>query len=248
MHTVRETVIKLENVSKTFHLKERGFTIRDRVFSMFNSSGKRHLKALNNINLEIKRGEFFGIVGRNGSGKSTLLHIMSGAYPPDEGGTATVNGRFIRLALGLGFDGELTAHENIYLNGSILGLTLKEIGNRYQSILKFAELEEFAETKVKFFSSGMQSRLKFAIAVQAEADIFLMDEFFGGVGDIRFRKISEKVFEESMLQSRTIIHVSHSLNTIKKHCTRVLLLDKGNVVALGKPENVLEEYQKLMKS
>ncbi|NNF02394.1 MAG: ABC transporter ATP-binding protein, partial [Bacteroidia bacterium] len=212
-----EISIKLENVSKTFRVREKGFTIRDRALNLFQPKRQKVIHALKNIDLQIKKGEFFGIVGHNGSGKSTLLHIMSGAYPPDPGGKTEIHGRFIRLALGLGFDKELTAHENIYLNGSILGLTMKEIGKRYHDILAFAELQNFAETKVKFYSTGMLSRLKFAIAVQAEADIFLMDEFFGGVGDLRFKKISEEVFDRSIVEGRTIVHVSHNLTTIEKY-------------------------------
>ncbi len=243
----REPVIVLKNVSKTYHVREGAGSIRERVFNIFTKQHKRNIRALHNINLEIYKGEFFGIVGHNGSGKSTLLHVMAGTYPPDPGGEVHMKGRFMRLALGMGFDPNLTAHENIFLNASILGLTMKQIRERHDDIIAMAELEEYVHTKVKFFSTGMLSRLKFAIAVQADADIFLMDEFFGGVGDLRFKATSEKIFEESLVEGRTIVHVSHSLGTIRKHCDRVLLLHKGEAVALGPPEEVLEEYQRLAK-
>ena len=213
----------------------------------FISLPKKKIKALSNINLEIRKGEFFGIVGRNGSGKSTLLHIMSGAYQPDPGGKSELKGKYMRLALGLGFDPELTARENVYLNGAILGISMKQIGRKFSSIIEFAELQDFADTKLKYFSSGMVTKLKFSVAVNAEADIFLMDEFFGGVGDLRFKSKSEKVFEESIVKGRTIVHVSHSLNTIRKHCTRVLLLDKGKMIMVGEPDEVLEKYKQIVK-
>lgn len=154
----------------------------------------------------------------------------------------------MRLSLGVGFDKELTAHENIFLNASILGLSMKQIRKRHDQILEMAGLENYTHTKVKFFSTGMVSRLKFAIAVHAEADIFFMDEFFGGVGDLQFKALSEKVFKESFLRGRTIIHVSHTLPTIQEHCNRVLLLHHGEMVALGPPSEVIPIYRKLMES
>ncbi len=242
-------VIRLENVSKTFKLKENNTdSIRDKIFGLFNNSNLRELKALQNVNLEIRKGEFLGIIGHNGSGKSTLLKIIMGAFPPDKGGVVEVNGKIIRLALGMGFDPNLTARENIYVNGSVLGLTFRKIGGIFDQIIAFAELENFVDTQVKFFSSGMRSRLAFAVAVHAEADIFLMDEFFGGVGDLSFKKKSEEVFQTAVVEGRTIIHVSHQLKTIEKHCDRVLLLDKGQVAGLGTPEEVLPIYREIIRN
>lgn len=239
-------VISLKNISKTFHIRDANtMTIREKAFNAFKKTHKRKIEALKNINLEIKKGEFFGIIGHNGSGKSTLLHIISGGYPADKGGHVKIEGKFMRLSLGLGFDPELTARENIYVNGSILGLTFKKIGEKFNEIIEFSELQNFVDTKVKYYSSGMKSRLMFSIAVHAEADIFLMDEFFGGVGDEKFRKKSEKVFEESVIKGRTIIHVSHSLGTIKKHCDRVLVLNKGEAVFIGSPDEAIEIYKNL---
>jgi len=240
-----DVAIKLTNVSKTFQIREKSTnSIRDRAINLLSFNNKaRNIKALHNINLEIKRGEFFGIIGRNGSGKSTLLKLIMGAFPPDKGGKIYTNGRMIRLALGMGFDPGLSARDNIYVNGSVLGLSFRQIGQKFDEIIDFAELDNFVDTPVKFYSSGMRSRLAFAIAIHAEADIFLMDEFFGGVGDEIFKKKSEEVFQTSILNGRTIIHVSHSLKTFDKHCERLLLLDKGEHVMLDHPETVIEYYR-----
>ena len=240
--------ICLQNINKTYSVFDKSATsLHGKIISMFTHSSKREIKALTNINLEIEKGEFFGIMGHNGSGKSTLLRIMSGAYPPDKGGEIDMIGRYMLLSLGLGFNPQLTARENIYLNASILGLTLKQIGLVFNDIVSFAELEKFVDTQVKYYSSGMSARLKFAIAVHADADIFLMDEFFGGVGDASFQKKSEAVFHESLVKGRTIVHVSHSVGTIKKHCHRVLLLHQGEMIGIGTPDEIIPEYQKLSK-
>lgn len=244
----RETVIGLENVSKTFSIVDGAPTLAGQLSAFFSSKSRRKIEALKNINLEIKKGEFFGIIGHNGSGKSTLLRMMAGTYQPNKGGRVFRKGSYMRLSLGVGFDNELTAHENIFLNASILGLSMKQIRELHDHILEMAGLEAYANTKVKFFSTGMISRLKFAIAVNAQADIFFMDEFFGGVGDLQFRALSEKIFKESLVKGRTIIHVSHSLSTIKQHCQRVLLLHRGEMKALGPPEQVIPVYEELMQS
>lgn len=243
-----EIVIRLVNVSKTFSIVDGSPTMAGLLTSFFNTSNRRKIEALQNIDLEIKKGEFFGIIGHNGSGKSTLLRIMAGIYQPNKGGKVYRKGSFMRLSLGIGFDHELTAHENIFLNASILGLTMKMIREKHDDILRMAELEAYAHTKVKFFSTGMVARLKFAIAVHADADIFFMDEFFGGVGDLKFSALSEKIFEESFLRGRTIVHVSHTLPTIREHCHRVLLLHQGRMVALGAPDEVIPIYEQLMQA
>ena len=240
--------IRLQNINKTYSVLDKSTaSLHGKIISMFTHTSKREIKALTNINLEIEKGEFFGIMGHNGSGKSTLLRIMSGAYPPDKGGEIDMNGRFMLLSLGLGFNPQLTARENIYLNASILGLTLKQIGLVFNDIVSFAELEKFVDTQVKYYSSGMAARLKFSIAVYADADIFLMDEFFGGVGDNSFKKKSEAVFHESLVKGRTIVHVSHSVSTIQNHCSRVLLLHQGEMIGIGTPDEIIPEYQKLSK-
>lgn len=237
-----DIAIKLENINKTYVIHDRGNTIRERFFSLLSGKGARKLKALQNVNLEIKKGEFFGIIGRNGSGKSTLVQIMNEAIPPDKGGKVTIDGKAMRLALGMGFNNELTARQNIMINSSVLGLSIKEIKSKMEDMIAFAELEEFADTPVKYYSSGMKSKLMFSIAVNAEADIFLMDEFFGGVGDQNFKKKADELFHNRFVKGKTIIHVSHQLDSIKKYCDRVMLLDKGKVVKIGTPDEVLADY------
>jgi len=165
---------------------------------------------------------------------------------PDKGGKSSIRGKYMRLSLGMGFNIEFTAKQNIYINASILGLTRKEIDQRFNEIIEFSELEEFVETKIKFFSQGMRSRLSFAIALHAETDILLMDEFFGGVGDEKFKEKANEVFQKSFIEGRTIVHVSHSLKTIAEHCDRVLLLHKGEQIMIGKPEEVIAKYRELL--
>lgn len=243
----REIVIKMKNVNKTFNLKEKNTdTIREKALSIFSGNKKRQLKALDNINLEIRKGEFLGIIGRNGSGKSTLLKVMIGAIRPDKGGIVTTNGRIMRMSLGMGFDPNLSARENVYLNATILGLTFKEIDSKFDEIIDFSELHKFVDTQIKYFSRGMKSRLAFSVAVHADADIFLMDEFFGGVGDANFKQKSEEIFKQSFIDGRTIIHVSHQFKTIRELCDRVILMDKGSIVAIGKPNQVIPAYRKLL--
>ncbi len=243
-----EIAIQLKNINKTYTVLDKNSqSLQGKIISLVTHTNKRDIKAVTNINLEIKKGEFFGIMGHNGSGKSTLLRIMAGAYPPDKGGIVNMHGRYMLLSLGLGFNPQLTARENIYLNASILGLTLKQIGRAFQEIIAFAELGKFVDTQVKYFSTGMVARLKFAIAVHADADIFLMDEFFGGVGDAGFKSKSEAVFHESLVKGRTIVHVSHAVKTIEAHCHRVLLLNKGEIIGLGTPDEIIPEYQRLSK-
>lgn len=246
-----EIVINIKNLNKTFYVREKStLTIRSKVMRML--MGKRlpmkKVKALQNLNLSIQKGEFFGIIGRNGSGKSTLLHLLIGAMRPDKGSILETKGKVLRLAQGMDFEQNLTARDNIYLNGSILGLTFKKIGRVFHEIVKFAEIENFIDVPVKTYSSGMLSKLKFAIATHAEADIFLMDEFFVGVGDLKFKEKSEEVFRNRIIKGRTIIHVSHSLDSIIDLCDRVLLLDRGVPIAIGKPEEIVTQYQQLMKA
>ncbi len=247
---IGEEVITVKDLCKTFNVKEKSaLTIRQRILGMLRGEKAtiKTVKALQNVNFSIQRGEFIGIIGRNGSGKSTLLHLLIGAMRPDKGSLIKTKGKVLRLAQGMNFEPKLTARDNIYLSGSILGLTFKKIASIFDDIIQFAELEGFVNVPVKTFSSGMLSKLKFAIAVHAEADILLMDEFFVGVGDLNFKNKSEQVFKERLVNGRTIIHVSHSLTSIMKFCDRVLLLDRGIPLAIGPPEEIVVKYQRLME-
>lgn len=239
------TAIYLEEINKTFSIRSREkMTLRDRFKTILKgSSSNQKINALNDINLSISKGETFGIVGRNGSGKSTLLNIIMESILPDKGGIVRTNGRMIRLALGMGIDPNLTARENIYVNGSVIGLSFKKIGDKFDHIISFAGLEEFIDTPVKFFSKGMKQRLLFSIALHVESDIILLDEFFGGVGDQDFKKKSDEAFKRVILEGRTIVIVSHSLAIINKYCTRVAWIHKGKVRELGAPKEVLPKYR-----
>jgi len=243
----QEPLITIENVSKTFYIREQSQdSIREKVINLFSNKGSsRAIKALDNINLTIYKGDFIGIIGHNGSGKSTLLKMIIGAFQPDKGGTITTKGKIARLALGMGFDPNLSARDNIYVNGSIMGLSFKQIGERFHGILTFAELEDFVDTPIKFFSSGMVSRLAFAIAMHIDANILLVDEFFGGVGDIGFREKSQKVFKEAFIDGRTIVYVSHDLETIQQYCNCVLVLEKGKLIGYGKTAEMIAVYKEL---
>lgn len=240
--------IRLENVSKTFKIRDRKKqSLPAMINSLASGTFMRRIEAVKNVSIEVRKGEFLGIVGANGSGKSTILHLMSGVYKPDPGGYAKIFGSYMRLSLGMGFNHELTARENIYVNASIMGLTFREIGKKFHQIINFAELEDFVDTKIKYYSRGMTARLGFAIAIHANPEILLLDEIFGGVGDEKFREKSEQVFKEKLLEGRTIVLVSHNLGTIKDNAERVMLMDKGSCIKIGTPEEVFLFYKEVLK-
>ena len=246
--TDKDIAIKLKNVSKTFWIrdtKHQSFLEASR--NVLKGNSKRKIEAVKNISIEIKKGEFFGIVGANGSGKSTLLNLMSGVYRPDKGGVSTINGNFMRLSLGLGFNSELTARENVFVNASIMGLAFREINRIFTKIIRFAELEEFVDTKIKYYSRGMKARLGFAVAIHANPEILLLDEIFGGVGDEKFRAKSEIAFKKKLLDGRTIVLVSHNLSVVKDHAERVMLMHKGECIKTGACEEVFKFYKKTLK-
>lgn len=243
-----DILIRLENVSKTFYIrdKKKGSAFQQ-AGRFFTGNNIRKIEAVKNVSVEIKRGEFIGIVGANGSGKSTLLHLMSGVYKPDKGGSSIIFGNFIRLSLGLGFNHELTARENVYINASIMGLTFREIGREFNKIIRFAELEKFVDTKIKYFSRGMRARLAFAVAIYTNAEILLLDEFFGGVGDEKFREKSDQIFHKRILAGKTIVLVSHNLLPVKDHANRVMLMHEGECVKTGTAEEVFLHYKNVLK-
>jgi len=244
----KEIVIDIKNVAKTYRVFEANSdSIRNIIFNIFKFKERREIRALQKLDLQIRKGEFFGIIGRNGSGKSTLLDMIMKNLQPDKGGTISTKGKMMKLSLGMGFDLNLTGRENVYVNGAVLGLSFKQIGAKFKEIFEFAELENFIDTKVKNYSKGMRMRLAFAVAIHVEADIFLFDEFFGGVGDIRFKKKSDEVFEKSLLKNKTVVIVSHNLNVVKKHCPRCLCLDKGKILGVGPTEEMVKIYEEAIK-
>jgi len=240
-----EFAITIENLNKSFSSFDINASFTERLINFFTIKNEKAHKVLCDINLNVSKGEFIGIIGKNGSGKSTLLKIILGAIKPDNGSKITTNGKLIRLALGIGFDVNLTARDNIYLNGTIIGLTLKEIGDKIEEIIEFAELQDFVDTPIRFYSSGMKSKLSFAIALHADAEIILIDEFFGAVGDNAFKEKSQKAFEENILKGKTIVHVSHSMKTIKNHCDKVLLLNRGRGQLFNDPMQAISTYKSL---
>jgi ABC-type polysaccharide/polyol phosphate transport system ATPase subunit len=241
-----EIAIKVSNVSKSFKLPhQKQNSVKSLFVNMF--SGRRTYekqKVLRGINFEVKHGEFFGIVGRNGGGKSTLLKLLAGIYVPDKG-SIEINGKLTPfIELGVGFNPELTGKENVYLNGALLGFSKREMNEIYEDIVAFAELERFMDQKLKNYSSGMQVRLAFSVAIQAKTDILLIDEVLA-VGDANFQQKCFDIFETFKEEGRTVIFISHSMQMVKRFCDRAVLISEGKIVAEGEPEVVATEYEML---
>lgn len=234
--------IRVENLSKRFKIPhEKTLTLKQAALNLFARKTYEEFTALDDVSFKVKKGEFFGIIGRNGSGKSTLLKILAGIYVPDSG-TVSINGKLSPfLELGVGFNPELTGRANILLGGSILGLTRKEIIKKMDKIIDFSELRDFIDMKLKNYSSGMQVRLAFSLAINVHAEILLMDEVLA-VGDSNFQNKCLEEFNNYRHQGKTVILVSHDIGTIQRYCNRAMLLRSGKVVKIGKAEDVGNEY------
>ncbi|MGA9114014.1 MAG: ABC transporter ATP-binding protein [Candidatus Dormiibacterota bacterium] len=241
--TDRDLAIRVENLSKRFRIPlDRSSTLKHRLTHWRSASRYRSLEALLNVSFEVRAGEFVGIIGHNGSGKSTLLKILSRIYRPDAG-VVTIEGRVSPfLELGVGFNPELTARENIFLSGAILGLSRPELHRRLDEIIGFAELEQFVDHKLKNFSSGMQVRLAFSLAIQAHAEILMMDEVLA-VGDAPFQQKCFDTFNRYKREGRTVVLVTHELGAVTTYCDRALLLDHGRLVADGDTADVTAHYR-----
>lgn len=241
-----QPAISVRNLSKTFRLPpERRGTLRERLMKIHIHNERQIRKTLDNISFDVQQGEFFGIVGRNGSGKSTLLKILAGIYRPDKGSEMSVNGRIApMLELGVGFNPELTGRENVFLNATILGLTRRQVLACYDEIVSFAELEDFMELQVKHYSSGMSVKLAFAVAMQVDAPIMLLDEVLA-VGDFVFAEKCFALFERYKKEGKTIILVTHSASSMERFADRVMLIHESRLTAIGNPHEVLETYHKL---
>jgi len=236
--------IIFENVSKHF-FKQEDRTLKELIPSLIKGSkAGEFIDALKNINLAINKGDTVGVLGRNGAGKSTLLKIIAGVTNPTEG-NVVIEGKIAPLIeLGAGFHPQLTGRENIYLNGSIFGLSKKEIDSVFDEIVRFAELQKFIDTPVKHYSSGMYMRLGFSVAVHVPFDILLTDEILA-VGDIEFQEKCIKKMESFKKEGKIIIFVSHSFEVVEKFCTKGLLIDKGNQIYYGDVKVAIEQYKKL---
>lgn len=241
----RDYAIKVENVSKIFKLPhERNTSIKSALINFTRrKSGYEIQRALKDISFEVKKGDFFGIVGRNGSGKSTLLKLLAGIYQPSSG-NIRINGSLTPfIELGVGFNPELTGRENVYLNGALLGFNRKDMRSMYKDIVEFAELERFMDQKLKNYSSGMQVRLAFSIAIRAKSDILLIDEVLA-VGDAAFQKKCLNVFEEYKAADRTIILVTHDMGVVEKYCTKAMFIDTGELKEIAGPHQIAYLYKK----
>ncbi len=242
-----DVVIRVRDLHKSFKLPtEQSFGLKQAIFNRLRGiKGYEIQKVLRGIDMEIKRGEFIGIVGRNGSGKSTLLKTLAGIYWPEKG-KITINGTLIPfIELGVGFNPELTGRENVYMNGALLGFSNDEMDKMYDDIWKFAELEQFQDQKLKNYSSGMQVRLAFSIAIRAKGDILLLDEVLA-VGDAAFQQKCNDYFKSLKDNNQTVILVTHSMENVKQFCNRAILIDDGKILEQGDPKKIADKYLEIL--
>lgn len=239
----KELSIKVENVSKSFSIPvAKKSTLQSYFVNPFEKTKHRNLIALKNITFDVRKNEFFSIIGKNGAGKSTLLKIISGIYIPDSG-SVKVQGRLVPfLELGVGFHPDLTARENVFLNGVLLGLSKKEITEQFDEIFRFAGLEEFTDVPIKKFSSGMEVRLAFSVSIRVKSEILALDEVLA-VGDAKFQQKCYRYFDK-IKGTKTMLFVSHDLKSVEKYSDRVLLLKKNNEYEIGHPKKMIEKYLK----
>ena len=239
--------IRVDHVYKDFVLPhEKRASVKSMFMGLFRGRkrGSELQHALKDVSFEVKKGEFFGIVGRNGSGKSTLLKMLAGIYQPTKGKIHTTGKLVPFIELGVGFNPELTGRENVFLNGALLGFSKKEIEGMYDEIVEFAELERFMDQKLKNYSSGMQVRLAFALAVRADADILLVDEVLA-VGDAAFQRKCFEYFKNLKAEKKTVVFVTHDMNAVREYCDRAMLIDDSEVKHIGDPQDIAQEYSML---
>jgi ABC-type polysaccharide/polyol phosphate transport system ATPase subunit len=236
------SALVVDHASKRFSLPhERRHTLKERALHPFSRGTVDRFEALKDVSFSVAPGEFLGVVGRNGSGKSTLLKCMAGIYRLD-GGRIYVNGRVATfIELGVGFNLEMAARDNVVINGIMLGLSPREIRDRFESIIEFAELEEFVDLKLKNYSSGMQVRLAFSVMIQVDADVLLIDEILA-VGDAAFQQKCFDVFFRMRDEGKTIVFVTHDMAAVERFCHRALLLERGELVEIGAPRHVANSY------
>lgn len=242
----KDTAIKVSNVHKSFRLPhEKQSSLKSKLINF--KKGKKGYETqhvLEGISFEVKKGEFFGIVGRNGSGKSTLLKILAGIYTPDSGSVQVEGTITPFIELGVGFNPELTGRENVYMNGALMGFSRKEMDAMYAEIVEFAELDRFMDQKLKNYSSGMQVRLAFSIAIKAQGDILILDEVLA-VGDSAFQQKCYDHFAKLKKEKKTIILVSHSMSAVERFCSKALLLEEGKIVEVGDSSRIASLYEEM---
>ena len=240
--TSSDVVVSVEHLSKAFWIPSvRRDTVREHVLGVLDPRRFERLQVLDDVSFEVRRGETVAIMGRNGSGKSTLLKILCGVYQPDRGAVSRQAEITPILELGVGWNPELDAVDNVCLIGSVMGLTLQQMRRRMDAILAFAEVERFANLKLKHFSSGMASRLGYAVAFEAAKDVLILDEIFA-VGDAGFRQKCETRYRELHQAGHTVVLVSHSVPIVRDFCTRALLIEGGRVALAGSPAEIIDAY------
>ncbi len=238
-----DIALSVKHVSKNFQLPtEPVNTLKGNLFNLIHgTTGYKTQHVLKDISFDVKKGDFYGIVGKNGSGKSTLLKIISEIYSTD-GGSVEVHGKLVPfIELGVGFNPELTGRENVYMNGAMLGFTRSQVDDMYDDIVAFAELEDFMEQKLKNYSSGMQVRLAFSVAIKSQGDILVLDEVLA-VGDEAFQKKCQDYFFEAKRQKKTVILVTHSMPDVRRYCTKALFIQDGRISKMGVPDEIADAY------
>jgi len=241
----KKVAIAIKDIHKEFVLRQnKNTTLKQAVVNIIKKNKKTVYKVLDGISFDIYEGDFIGIIGRNGSGKSTLLKLIAGVYEPTAGNIYVYGGLTPFIELGVGFNYELSGRDNVYLNGAMLGFTRKQMSAMYDDIVDFAEIGPFMDQKLKNYSSGMQVRLAFSIAIKAENDILMFDEVLA-VGDANFQEKCIKQFEKLKRSGRTIVLVTHDMATVRQFCNRAVLIDGGKIVDIGNPDKVAKEYSKL---
>jgi len=240
-----KVAIEIKNIHKEFVLlHNKNSTLKQAAVNIFKKGPKTIYKALDGVSFNINKGDFFGIIGRNGSGKSTLLKLIAGIYEPTAGNIYVYGGLTPFIELGVGFNPELSGRDNVYLNGAMLGFTRKQMSAMYDEIVDFAEIGPFMDQKLKNYSSGMQIRLAFSIAIKADNDILMFDEVLA-VGDANFQEKCIKQFERLRHSGKTVVLVTHNMVAIKQFCNRALLLNSGRIDFIGEPKEVINRYEKL---
>lgn len=244
----KSIAVKADKINKTFKLPhEQHAGLKNLIINRLkggHDKGYELQHVLKDVSFEVNKGDFFGIVGRNGSGKSTLLKVLAGIYTPDSGSIKTEGSLVPFIELGVGFNPELTGRENVFLNGSLLGFSKSQMEEMYDDIVEFAELEKFMDQKLKNYSSGMQVRLAFSVAIRAKSDILVLDEVLA-VGDEAFQRKCYQYFAEIKKQGQTVILVTHSMDTILQFCNRAMLIDKGHKTVIDTPLKIAQIYRDL---
>ena len=238
-----DSIIKVDNVSMHFRMdKNKTTSLKEWVVThLLGKQQHEEFHALNNVSFEVKRGEIMGIIGRNGAGKSTLLKVISGIYKPTHGSVVTAGRVAPMLELGSGFDPELSGHDNVFLNGAILGFSQEFLKSKYDEIVEFSELGEFIHMPIKTYSSGMMMRLAFSVATLIEPEILIVDEILA-VGDASFQAKSRARILDLMTNGTTVLYVSHDLGQIRNMCDRVVWLEHGSVLEVGSANKVCDAY------